>query len=130
MKKLWLFVMPLVLVACASAPSSKRGISDAQCMGLASSLQTLQAGDPLPRVKEVLGKPSRSYRVGTTWGGKRDVLEYDTGRTPCVSYLLNSPLKLVLQFDQQGRLMSYGRTKFMPIQGATSVRTGALPGAN
>lgn len=130
MNKLWLLGLLPLLVACAGAPSTKRGISDAQCMGIASSLQTLQAGDPLPRVKEVLGKPSRSYRVGTTWGGKRDVLEYDTGRTPCASYLLNSPLKLVLQFDQQGRLMSYGRNKFIPIQGATSVRMGALPGAN
>ncbi len=124
-----LALIPL-LAACSSAPSVKRGISDAQCMGLASSLQTLQAGDPLPRVKQVLGKPSRSYRVGTTWGGKRDILEYDTGRTPCASYLLNSPLKLVLQFNDQGQLMSYGRNKFVPIQGASSVRLGGITGGN
>ncbi|MCA3244090.1 MAG: hypothetical protein INF43_02150 [Alphaproteobacteria bacterium] len=125
--KLWWLLALVPLAACSSTPA-KRNLSDAQCMGMASALQTLQRGDPLPRVQEVLGKPSRSYRVVSGLGRRADVLEYDTGRTPCASYLLDAPQKLVLQFDEQGGLKSYGRTKFLPVQGASTVRTGGVGG--
>lgn len=125
--RLWPLLFILPLVGCGSGVT-QRGMSDAQCMGMANALQTLQRGDPLPRVKEVLGKPSRSYRVVSGLGRRSDVLEYDTGRTPCASYLLDAPQKLVLQFDDRGGLKSYGRTKFVPIQGASGVRIGGVGG--
>jgi hypothetical protein len=113
------------LAACSSVPVAPR-FTDAQCMGFASALQTLQIGDPLPRVQEVLGTPSRQYQAIRGLGRRADVLEYDTGRTPCASFLLDAPHKLVLQFDGQGRLASYGRTGFLPFQGASIVQLRGL----
>ncbi len=123
--KVWLLLAAVLLAGCGSAPKNTR-FSDAECMGLANTLQTLKLGDPLPRVQEVLGPPSRSYRVVSGLGRRGNILEYKTGNTPCASYLLDSPQKLVLQFDDFGRLIRYGRTGFVPIQGASTVSMGAI----
>jgi hypothetical protein len=111
-----------VSVASCSKRLTPRDISDIECMSIADTLQTLQIGDPLPRVVEVLGPPSRTYRSLTTFGSRYDTLEYDTGTSPCAQYLLNSPRVMALVFDSHGQLIGYGRKRMMPMRSATSVR--------
>ena len=124
---LYLVLAALPLAACAGKKLPP-AISEGQCLSYADGLKTLRKGDPLPRVKEVMGTPSRSYRTTTTFGGRYDVLEYDTGDTPCTRYVLDSPHKLVLMFDAQGQLLKHGNGSFIPLRGATSnrVKTGAF----
>lgn len=112
----------LGLSACASRGPAPKEISDGRCLAIADALKTLRVGDPLPRVKEVMGNPERTYRVTTTFGGKYDVLDYDTGLSSCARFMLDAPKRLTIMFDEQGRLISYGRTRFIPLQGASSVR--------
>jgi hypothetical protein len=121
---LYLVLAALPLAACAGKKLPP-AISEGQCLGYADGLKTLRKGDPLPRVKEVMGPPSRSYRTTTTFGGRYDVLEYDTGDTPCTRYVLDAPRKLVLLFNAQGQLTNHGNAPFTPLRGATSNRIKA-----
>jgi len=120
--KFWPLVFLLPLTACAGRAPAPAPISESQCLGLADSLKTIRVGDPLPRVKEILGTPGLSYRTTTTFGGKYDVLELYTGDSPCTRYMLDSPHKLVLLFDTQGRYIGHGQKRFLPLRGATSNR--------
>jgi hypothetical protein len=117
----WFFLMVLPLAACAGQKAPPP-IGEGQCFGYADGLKTLRKGDPLPRVKEVMGPPSRQYRTTTTFGGRYDVLEYDTGDTPCSRFVLDAPRKLVLLFNEQGQLISHGNGQILPLRGATSNR--------
>ena len=131
--KLWAPMLAVALVANLGACASRKpsaDISDTRCTVMADALKTLRKGDPLPRVKEVLGQPQRTYRVTSTFGGRYDVMEYDTGLSPCARFLLDSPRSLRVMFDTNGQLASFGRTSFLPLQGATSVRVqgGAVSG--
>ena len=124
--KWFLLALALPLAACAGHKPMP-GLPESQCLAMADNLKTLKKGDPLPRVREVMGVPSREYRTTSTFGGKYDVLEYDTGDTPCTRYLLDSPHKLVLMFDTKGQFIGHGSKRFLPLRGATSnrVKTGA-----
>ncbi len=115
--------MAVAMAGCSSSRVQPRAISDNECMGMADALQTLKVGDSLPRVAEVLGPPSRTYRTLTTFGTRFDALEYDTGTTPCAQYLLNAPRTLVVLFDPNGQLIGYGKKRLLqPLQSATSVK--------
>jgi len=116
----------LPLAACAGKKEMPP-ISEGQCFGYADGLKTLRKGDPLPRVQEVMGPPSRSYRTTNTFGRDYDVLEYYTGDTPCTRFVLDAPRKLVLLFDNQGGLISHGNRQPFLLGGATSNRIQAKP---
>lgn len=116
----------LPLAACASKPEPKM-ISDNQCLGVADALKTLQPGDPLPRVVQVVGKPDRTYRVRAPFGRSYDVIEYDVGKTSCAAVLLNSVNKLSILFDEKGGMVGSGRDMFRRLQQATAVHVGSVP---
>ena len=114
MKAVWLTVMALRVAACSSKPNVAERLASqnsvGRCMVLADALGTLQAGDPLPRVREVLGPPSRMHAKWVGFFSRGDVLEYDLGPSLCAKQLLGGDKHGVVQvkFDGKGRLVGYG----------------------
>ncbi|NBV54783.1 MAG: hypothetical protein EBR79_03625 [Proteobacteria bacterium] len=128
MLRLALLALPLLLIACGSTKLPvKPAMTDAQCMGFADAMQTLREGDELPRVVQVLGQPSRTYRTFAPFGRQYDVLEYDTSGVPCAKILLRAPKKIEVTFDAQGKLVGVGRKFFLTLQRATATRIEGVP---
>lgn len=119
----------LALGACSSRSKApvKPAMTDAQCMGFADAMQTLREGDELPRVVQVLGQPSRTYRAFAPFGKQYDVLEYDTSGVHCAKILLQAPKKIEVTFDAQGKLVGVGRKTFLRLQRATATRLESVP---
>lgn len=117
----------LFVAACGSKPEPVV-LTDNQCIGAADTIKTLQQGDPLPRVVQVLGKPDRTYRVYAPFGRKYDVIEYKTGDSSCAKILLNAHnKKLAILFDEQGGMVGSGADVYRRMQQATTVRVTGTP---
>jgi outer membrane protein assembly factor BamE (lipoprotein component of BamABCDE complex) len=117
------------LAGCSSTPT-KELMPDGQCVALADSLKTLRPGDELPRVVEVLGKPTETYHLQGSYLFSKpyDVLVYDTTGSACGRILLNSPQALHLLFNSEGRLIAQSGEKFKNISRGTLSRSGRLGG--
>ena len=96
------------------------------CIGLADDLKTLQVGDELPRVVQVLGMPKRSFRAYSPFGRSYDVLEYPVQPSPCMRAVLHVNDKLQIVFDGHGQYVGYGDEAFMRFRRATTVRVEPL----
>lgn len=121
-------VVALAVGACSSRTKPPvYTMSNGECMSIADTLKTLRVGDELPRVAQVMGQPSRSYRVVAPFGRTYDVMEYDVGQTACAKTVLNAPKKLEIVFDEKGQLSGFGRSYFRRVQAATLVRVQGLP---
>lgn len=100
--RLGVLAVAAVVAGCGSAPKPV-SLYDGKCMGMADDLKSLRMGDELPRVLQVMGMPSKSYRVGF-FGPRADVLEYDVGNAPCARTLLGAvDSKIFLHFNGEGR---------------------------
>lgn len=121
-----LLAIGLVLSGCAS--KVEKVAAPGRCMALADALATLRVGDDLPRVRQVLGVPTKTYRARTSLGS-RDVLEYNVGQGPCAQQLLggrrNGDVQVV--FDRDGRFEGFGRPGFFRMIQASTGRAARLP---
>lgn len=91
----------MMVAGCGSARTAS--LYDGKCMGMADDLKSLRMGDELPRVVQVLGMPTRSYRI-SLFGPRADVLEYQVGDSPCSRTLLGANEdKIYLHFNKDGR---------------------------
>lgn len=121
-----LLALGLALGGCAS--KVEKVAAPGKCMGLADALATIQIGDALPRVRQVLGVPTRTYRARSSLG-MRDVLEYNVGQGPCAPQLLggrrNGDVQVV--FDRDGRFEGFGRQGFFRMIQASTGRETRLP---
>lgn len=115
------------LAACGRAPIRQpdRGYN---CIGVADDLKTLRVGDELPRVIQVLGMPSKAYRVYSPFGRSYDVLQYDVGESPCAKAVLHARRKgmMPVVFDAKGQYVGAGDDVYMRFRRSTLVRTEAL----
>lgn len=111
----------LALNACGGNPPPVTSY-DGKCIGLADDLKTLHEGDELPRVVQVLGMPTRSYRAFSPFGHAYDVMEYDVGGSPCARAVLHIDKSLQVVFDTKGRYVGSGGDAFMRFRRATTVR--------
>lgn len=117
----------VLLAGCGGSAPPPVVMTDNQCIGVADAFKTLQQGDPLPRVVQVIGTPDRTYRVYAPLGRKYDVIEYDVGQSSCARILLNSTKKLAILFDEHGGMVGSGRDMYRRLQQATTVRVSSFP---
>lgn len=119
--------LSVLLAGCGGSAPPPVVMTDNQCIGVADAFKTLQQGDPLPRVIQVIGQPDRHYRVYAPFGRKYDVIEYDVGNSSCARILLNSVKKLAILFDEQGGMVGSGRDMYLRLQQVTTVRVTSFP---
>lgn len=120
-----LLVLTAGLAACGSSLPPVASY-DGKCIGMADDLKTLRTGDELPRVIQVIGWPTRSYRAYSPFGHSYDVLEYDIGGSPCTRAVLHIDKKLQVIFDNKGGYVGSGDESFMRFRRATTVRVEPL----
>lgn len=124
----WGVLLALGLALSGCAGKVEKVAAPGRCMSFADALATLQIGDELPRVRQVLGVPSRAYRARSSLG-LRDVLEYNVGQGPCAPQLLggsrNGDVQVV--FDRDGRFEGFGRRGFFRMIQASTGRETRLP---
>lgn len=119
-------IVAVALVGCSNGNRPVRAPLGVNCLGMADDLKTLKVGDELPRVMQVLGEPQRMYRAYSPFGNSYDVMEYDTGNTPCVKAVLHAGKKLQVVFDSKGQFVGAGDNAAFIIKRATTVRVQKL----
>ncbi len=119
-------VVALGAAGCGKRPMQRvdRGYN---CIGFADDIKTLQVGDELPRVVQVLGMPFRAYRAYSPFGRNYDVLEYKVGESACAKTVLRSKKDMLpVVFDAQGRYIGSGEEAYTRFRRATTTRVEAL----
>ncbi len=120
-------VLAFGVTACGRAKPLERPGRGYNCVGFSDDLKTLEIGDELPRVIQVLGMPAKAYRASGMVGRSHDVLEYKVGDSACAKVVLRSKKGMLpVVFDAKGQYVGYGEDVLFGYGRGMFTRTQAL----
>lgn len=120
-----LMVGLVVVSGCGRAAMPLKS-NNGGCVSMADTVKTLRTGDELPRVVQVLGMPSRGYRVFSPFGKTYDVIEYDITPSACYKTMLGADDKIQVFFDKHGKYVGTGGDTARKMRSVTTVRIQPL----